>query len=138
MPGTYRTRQADEFGSNPGKWPVIYLILPVTNSLRGAIRDVDLLEPFAIDAARPRQQSAAFFMGAHGLHKNRLAEAVVCVLRLDPGMWATQATYESLFPDVDSDPIYRWMLHLKQRYATGMIGRFLNEVSHFEFGVKLS
>jgi hypothetical protein len=97
---------------------------------------VDLLEPFAIDAARPRQQSAAFFMGAHGLHKNRLAEAVVCVMRLNPGTWATRATYESLFPDVDADPIYSWMLDLKQRYTQGAIGRFLNEVPHFEFGMQ--
>jgi tetratricopeptide (TPR) repeat protein len=125
---TYKKVDEAQWGTEPNKWPYLYAILPVTHSLKGAIRDVDLFEPFQIDARRPKMQSAAFFMGAHGLHRNRLAEALVCVMRLAPGEWNTSCTYEGLFPAPEEDPSYAWMLDLKAKYKTGDIGTFLNEI----------
>lgn len=128
---TYRSLTQDAWPEGPEEWPVIYVILPVTHSLKNSIRDVDALSPFKIDALRPRRQAAAFFMGAHGLHRNRLAEALVCVLRLAPGAWNTQVDYTSLFPSEKEDESYAWMLDLKERYATGDIGQFLAEVPRY-------
>jgi hypothetical protein len=128
---TYCPLGANGWGKEPSKWPHLYAILPVTHSLRKAVQHVDVLEPFGIEALRPKRQSAAFFMGAHGLHKNRLAEALVCVMRLAPGDWPTRSTYSSLFPNAEEDPTYAWMLDLKSKYTSGDIGQFLQEISTF-------
>ncbi len=127
----YRQLSHAEWGDDTEKWPIINVIIPVTHSLKGAIRDVDLLVPLGIEAPRPRRQSAAFFMGAHGLHRNRLAEALACVLRLAPGSWSTQCDYASLFPLEDEDPIFDGWLKLKHRFTEGDAGKFLQVVPRY-------
>ncbi len=95
---TYRSMREPDWQDDPATWPVIYAILPVTHSLNSAIQEVELPESFGITSLRPRRQKAAFFMGASGLHNNRLAESLVCIMRLGPGNWATKSSYEELFP----------------------------------------
>jgi hypothetical protein len=130
---TYRQLAPSDWDTDCDKWPVIYVILPVTHSLNGSIRDVDLLDPLGIEALRPHQQKGAFFMGATGLHRNRLAEALVCIMRLAPGLWESGYAYTELFPSRDTDEMFDWMLKLKEKYARGDIGRFLGEVPDYKY-----
>ena len=117
----------------PEKSPVIFAVLPVTHSLKSSIRDVDLFAPLGLSAPRPVAQKAAFFMGAHGLHRNRLAEALVCALRLKPGVWECSSTYKGLFPPPEDDEIYSWILDIKANYGRGEIGRFLDLVPRYSY-----
>jgi len=129
---TYRELSARNWPSSTADWPVIYAILPVVHSLDGAIRDIDLLKPLGIHALRPARQKGAFFMGATGLHRNRLAEALVCVLRLAPGAWESGYGYRQLFPPVEEDEMYAWMIDLRARYTHGDIGGLLAEIPSYD------
>jgi hypothetical protein len=128
---TYVPLEPDAWAQAQNRWPVIYAFLPVAHSLDGAIREVTSLDVLEIEALRPKHQRAAFFMGAHGLHRNRLAEGLVCAMRLQPGPWTTRSTYRTLFPGIAEDPMYAWMLDLKHRYPDGEIGRFLQEIPEY-------
>lgn len=92
------------------KWPVVIACQMVTQSIEQSLHDCETLEQFGFDARRPHAQSAQFFQGRHSDHQNRLAEAVVCIFRLAPGLYPTHSTFESLFPSPEDDPAYRIML----------------------------
>ena len=129
---TYRPLALNDWDIPEAEWPVIYAILPVTHSLNWAIRDVNVLEPLGVEALRPLRQKGAFFMGATTLHQNRLAEALVCVMRLAPAIWNSGYDSRQLFPKKAEDPLYTWMLSLKKQYIHGDIGRFLDEIPEYE------
>jgi hypothetical protein len=68
-----------------------------------------------------------FFQGGHSDHQNRLAEAVVCIFRLAPGLYPTHSTFESLFPSPEDDPAYSIMLRFAGSPLFGPEwGRFVN------------
>jgi hypothetical protein len=101
----------------PGDWPVepddrpvLFVHQAVTHSIRPSLHDCHELDAFGYGALRPERQSARFFLGGHSEHRNRLAETLVCVLRLAPGAYVADATFERLFPSPAEDPGYALML----------------------------
>jgi hypothetical protein len=62
-----------------------------------------------------RAQAARFFLGGHSDHRNRLAETLVCVLRLAPGDYTLRATFDSLFPPPERDLACRLILDFANR-----------------------
>ncbi|ADE11342.1 FRG domain-containing protein [Sideroxydans lithotrophicus] len=107
---SYKSMKIDDWPMNKPKWPVVFACQCVTESVGQSLQDCAELEEFGITAARPHLQEARFFQGGHSDHQNRLAETVVCVYRLKPGIYETEATFESLFPSPDEDPAYKLML----------------------------
>jgi hypothetical protein len=67
-----------------------------------------------------------FFQGGHSDHQNRLAEALICVFRLGPGQYATEASFEALFPPPDVDPAYRVMLDFAESSLGQPVRRFVS------------
>ncbi len=108
----YRPMPRSEWGSSPDKWPCVLACQTVTNSIRGSLFDCHELSALGVEARRPTAQRARFFLGGHTDHQNRLAEALVCVFRLAPGEYPTQARFEDLFPGPEHDPAYGFMLGL--------------------------
>jgi hypothetical protein len=109
------------------EWPVIVVCQTVTQSIGQSLHDCHELTSFGFEARRPGVQNARFFQGGHSDHQNRLAEAVVCIFRLAPGTYATESTFDSLFPSPDDDPAYRLMLRFASSPIFGSTaGRFVN------------
>ena len=90
---------------------MIFVCQEVSHSIKGSLHNCRLLSSFAVEALRPQRQHASFFLGGHSDHQNRLAEAVVCVLRLGPGEYGTEVTYADLFPKAAEDRGYELMLN---------------------------
>ena len=128
----------DDWPNDKSKWPVVYFILPVTNSLKPSIRTIKPLNDLGIESLRPERQKAAFFMGAHGLHQNRLAEALVCGVRLSPNHWNSELTYDYLFPSKDEDPIFSLMIDLKNKYRSEIISKFFDHVPNYSKATQTS
>jgi hypothetical protein len=113
-PATYTTMSPSAWGSDPDKWPIIVACQQVTHSTGMSLQGCRELDAFGLGALRPLRQKASFFLGGHGEHQNRLAEAVVCTFRLKPGDWTTRATFDELFPPPDVDPAYAAMLRFAE------------------------
>lgn len=128
----YESIKIDEWGEDPNSWPVILIIQTITNSIKPSIHNIQSLERLGLHALRPERQSALFFMGAHTIHSNRLAEAVACIIRLRPGSYETGINYEYLFPSTNEDPAYRLMLCLRDRYSSGPLGQFFKEIVRYK------
>jgi FRG domain len=107
----------EEWASAPAEWPALFVIQPPTVDLRSSVWSVQELRELRLNALRPERQRALFFMGATGIHQNRLAEALSCVIRLRPGVYPTPFDYGYLFPSADEDPVYRFMLDCRARCA---------------------
>jgi hypothetical protein len=116
---------------DPRDFPVVYFVSPVTHSITPSITELHSLSELGITALRPERQKALFFTGAHTIHKNRIAEALVCAIRLRPGDWDTGLSYECLFPSETGDDVYALMLDLKQKYANGAFGPFFESIPYF-------
>lgn len=129
----YVRMSEDQWPADPERWPVVYLVQPVTHSIRPSIRSIESLENLGIAALRPARQCAYFFMGADTLHQNRLAESLACVVRLKPGNWTSTLDYEHLFPKSKDDPAYEFMLEIKRQEKKGPLGDFFNEIAEYEY-----
>lgn len=81
-----------------------------------------------------KAQLGAFFMGAHGIHQNRLSEALACILRLGPADWSPLPSFEYLFPNPEKDPVCNVMLRAKKEFRNLPIGKFLNEIVEYKYG----
>jgi len=108
----YRHMRRTDWGSSPDEWPCVLACQTVTNSIGGSLFDCEELSALGMEVCRPAAQQARFFLGGHTDHQNRLAEALVCIFRLVPGEYQTQATFEDLFPSPEQDPAYAFMLEL--------------------------
>jgi FRG domain len=123
----YRKLPPDQWPSNPDEWPVVVVGQAVTNSIQPSLHDCHDLDAFGFAAARPVAQRARFFQGGHSDHQNRLAEAVVCVLRLAPGDYDTGFTFDDLFPAPSDDTAYAAMLEFANTPEFGAeLGRHVN------------
>lgn len=105
-----------DWTDNPEKWPVVLACQMVTHSIGQSLHDCHELAAFGFEAMRPNAQSASFFLGGHSDHQNRLAEALVCVIRLKPGFYHTEVDFDSLFPAPEDDPAYKAMLEFANAY----------------------
>jgi tetratricopeptide (TPR) repeat protein len=114
-------------------WPVVYFILPVSNSLKPSIRSIQHLEELGLIALRPKHQHGFFFMGADTIHQNRMAEALVCVVRLQPAEWETGLTFKELFPSPEEDPSYDYILRIKRNYSLGPFSPFVKEIPLYAY-----
>ena len=124
---SYRHLPPEEWPVNPDDWPVVVVCQAVTHSIEPSLHDCHELDSFGFTAARPVAQRARFFQGGHSDHQNRLAEAVVCVLRLAPGDYDTGLTFSDLFPSPSADPAYSAMLEFADTPDFGAtLGRFIN------------
>ncbi len=129
---TYRAKSQSSWPQNATKWPVIYLIAPVTNSLKPSVRSIERLDRLGLEMTRPMRQEAKFFMGAHGHNRNKLAEAVAAVVRLKPHDWETNLTYEWLFPSPKEDIAYRHLLEAKHRSKSEPIRQILGHLVEYQ------
>lgn len=118
----YHQRRKTEWGTDRKNWPVLLVCQQVTHSVGASLHECHELEAFGLTAARPRAQAARFFLGGHSDHRNRLAETLVCVLRLAPGDYAVRSTFDALFPPPEEDLAYRWMLEFARRPAYQALG----------------
>ena len=123
----YVALEIEDWSDWPHEWPAVFVIQPATPDLRSSVWQVEELREMGLNGLRPERQQAAFFMGATGVHQNRLAEALACVIRLRPGVYRTPYDYEFLFPAEDEDPIYRFMLQCRKRQL-GSLGPYLKEI----------
>jgi hypothetical protein len=130
----YNSLDAHQWPDSRESWPVIVVCQMVTNSIEQSLHDCEELGEFGFEAHRPQRQSARFFQGGHSDHQNRLAEALVCVLRLAPGVYETNFSFDDLFPRPEIDPAYSVMLKFaSSRFGTKW-GRFVNRFHrHPEF-----
>jgi hypothetical protein len=131
---SYVPLEHHDWGSDRERWPVLLLFQNVTQSVAGSLHQCDELEAFGLVAARPRAQSARFFLGGHSDHRNRLAETLVCVLRLAPGDYSVGTSFDMLFPQPEEDLAYRLMLEFADRpsyrpLGAGMVNRFRHRAS---------
>jgi FRG domain len=123
----YAALKPEDWPQESDKWPVVIACQTVTQSIEQSLHDCDTLEQFGFDARRPQAQSAQFFQGGHSDHQNRLAEAVMCIFRLAPGVYSVKSRFESLFPPPEDDPAYRVMLRFAGSPLFGPEwGRFVN------------
>jgi hypothetical protein len=130
---TYRRMTIDQWPAEAAKWPAVYIVLPVTHTLRPSVWKLESSRQTMFDAFRPQRQHGAFFMGAHGSHQNRLSESIACILQLAPGDWPCSVTYRELFPPPDEDVAYAFMLDVKRRYSAGPLGRFFSEIAEYGY-----
>ncbi len=72
-------------------------------------------------------------MGAHGLHRNGLTEALVCVPRLAPAQYNTQHSFTSLFPPPQEDPLATFFEDLGKRFKSGVESDFFGQVPRFDW-----
>ncbi|WP_158789036.1 FRG domain-containing protein [Granulicella sp. L46] len=112
-------------------WPVIYVFCPLTSTLESSIRHINPLGQLGVDALRAARQKAHFFTGGQGAGTNRLAEALICILRLKPGKWSSGLTFAGLFPNSTEDHVYGYMLDLKKRYASGPYASFFSRIVEY-------
>lgn len=110
----YRPMRRSDWDPSPKNWPCVLACQTVTNSIRGSLFDCEELSALGVEACRPAAQQARFFLGGHTDHQNRLAEALVCIFRLVPGEYLTQARFEDLFPAPEQDPAYGFLLELAE------------------------
>jgi hypothetical protein len=120
----YRQLEGDDWPRDQNEWPVIFVHQSVTHSMRSSLHDCHELERFGFGARRPAVQKAKFFLGGHSDHQNRLAETIVCVLRLRPGSYAVNVAFDDLFPPPDADPAYRVMLEFAEFAGLDSVHRF--------------
>jgi hypothetical protein len=123
----YAPLEAQDWSEWPDEWPAVFVIRPATPDLQSSVWHVEELHEIGLNGLRPERQQAAFFMGATGIHQNRLAEALACVIRLRPGVYRTPYEYEFLFPGEDEDRIYRFMLECRERQL-GSLTPYLKEI----------
>lgn len=134
----YKPIKEEDWPQDPKQWPVVYMIQPVTGTIIPSIRNIDIgnieeLTNLGINALRPERQHAFFLMGSYGVHQNRLAEALVCQVRLKPGKYETGLTYKYLFPDPENDHLYKFMLDLREKYTNGVYRKFFSEIVPFRY-----
>jgi len=123
---TYSPLNPTQWPDSRKDWPVIAVCQMVTNSIEQSLHDCKELKEFGFEAHRPLRQSARFFHGGHSDHQNRLAEALVCVLRLAPGTYETNLSFEHLFPGPEIDPAYGVMLRFASSRFGSKWGKFVN------------
>jgi hypothetical protein len=122
---SYEPLTPSHWPADKSHWPVVLVCQCATNSIGQSLHDCEELEDFGLKAFRPEAQSARFFQGGHSDHQNRLAEALVCVFRLGPGVYPTGCSFQALFPNPSVDPAYRLMMRFADRYPTPW-GRYIN------------
>lgn len=129
---TYKKVRPEEWPDDPGKWPAVFVIQGLDQSSLLSIQDIPELEELGLSALRPQRQKACLFLGAHGIHQNRLAESIACVFRLRPGIYETGFCYSYLFPTPDQDEVYRYLLIKKslveQEDKLGGLSSFFNKI----------
>lgn len=110
----YEPMQVDSWDNDVKEWPTVVVCQSVTHSTAGSLHDCAELNQFGFEARRPHAQSALLFQGGHSDHVNRLAETVVCILRLAPGNYNPLVNFDALFPSPHEDPAYKTMLEFSQ------------------------
>jgi hypothetical protein len=128
---TYEPMSPERWPEKKQKWPIIYFVASTDSATENSIQDIHLLERVGLIALRPKRQKALFFMGAGIAYRNRLAEAVICAVRLSPGDWRTDLSYQHLFPTADEDPALELMLSLKKRFSTGPYATFFEKIPEY-------
>ncbi|MGC2639002.1 MAG: FRG domain-containing protein [Acidobacteriaceae bacterium] len=128
----YKSLDATQWPDSQADWPVIAVCQMVTNSIEQSLHDCEELREFGFEAQRPNRQSARFFQGGHSDHQNRLAEALVCVLRLAPGVYEANMSFDDLFPRPEVDPAYAAMLKFASSRSGAKWGRFVNRFHYQE------
>jgi FRG domain-containing protein len=111
----YRPREEVGWPARRELSPVVLVHQVVTHSVAASLQSCTLLEEFGLSARRPVRQAAEFFFGGHTDHRNRLAETLVCVLRLEEGDYRTGHAFDALFPRPEHDDGYRIMLDFAAR-----------------------
>ncbi len=128
---SYTKKPISDWGDRAEDWPVIFACQQLNHSLGMSLRSCQELTEFGITALRPERQSARFFHGGHSDHQNRLAETVICVFRLRPGSWHTDANYMRLFPTPEEDTAYATMLAFRDYGRFADLGS--DEVARYGF-----
>lgn len=124
----YNKMSEHDWNQDSNYWPIVYIVQPVTKIIAPSIRNIEPLTSLGVKALRPERQHAQFFMGSQGIYQNRLSEALVCQVRLKPGTYETGLKYNYLFPGPDEDPIYKFMLDLREKYSNGPYGKFFEKI----------
>ncbi|MDR0475440.1 MAG: FRG domain-containing protein [Treponema sp.] len=91
-------------------YPYVFVCQSVLNTTSLSLQDCKILGELGLHAVRPERQKAKFFLGAHTVHQNRLAETVVCAFRLNPANYILNVNFDYLFPPPKDDPGYCEML----------------------------
>jgi hypothetical protein len=117
---TYTKLSKNDWIKDKAKWPIIYVFQTILNSSYGSLQNCNEVNELGLIALRPERQNAKFFLGGHSDHQNRLAESVVCALRLKPGEYDVSVDFDYLFPTPDMDPAYKYLLELTKnsRFVT--------------------
>lgn len=111
---TYTKLSTNDWNNDKTKWPIIYVFQTILNSSYGSLQDCQEVNELGIIALRPERQKAKFFLGGHSDHQNRLAESVVCGLRLNPNEYNVNVDFEYLFPSPEEDLAYKYLLELSK------------------------
>lgn len=119
-----------DWNEDAGQWPIVFVCQHVTHSVATSLHECHELEAYGLKAARPSAQAAKFFLGGHSDHRNRLAETLVCALRLAPADYEIRSTFETLFPAPEDDPAYRLMLEFSARPPYRALGAQAVNVFH--------
>lgn len=107
---SYEKFSIEDWNEDKKKWPIIFVFQNVLNSTSGSLHSCQKLDSLGIKALRPERQSAKFFHGGHTDHQNRLAESLVCAIRLNPNNYETDVDFAYLFPSPEEDIAYKFML----------------------------
>lgn len=95
--------------TDEANFPTVFVCQTVLNTSIPSLQDCQELNELGIIAERPIRQNAKFFLGGHSDHQNRLAESVVCALRLCPNNYETKVDFNYLFPKFEEDYAYKIM-----------------------------
>lgn len=134
----YQALSSNDWVENKSKWPVIFVCQVVTHSLAASLHDCAELDDFDLKPLRPLRQKARFFLGGHSDQQNRMAESVVCVLRLNPGSYPVGISFDALFPAPEVDRAYAAMLKFRtDRYFTWAGTERINQFHDWAAGAEL-
>ena len=107
---SYEKLSIEDWNKNKKEWPIVFVFQNVLNSTSASLQSCQELDGIGIKALRPERQSAKFFHGGHTDHQNRLAESLVCAIRLCPNNYETKVDFDYLFPSPEEDTAYKIML----------------------------
>ena len=99
-------------GTDSTQWPIVY-VLRTKNAA-----DLSLM---SFPSIRAKSQNAFFLPGSWGLHGNVAANDIICAIRLSPAAGADHHETSEIFPMPSSDPMYRELLEMKNRYRANPI-----------------
>lgn len=123
----YVKMKPEEWPKEKENWPILYIFQTVLNSSYGSLQDCNEVSELGIKALRPERQQAKFFLGGHGDHQNRLAESMVCAVRLPPLDYKLDVDFDYLFPNPETDVAYKLLLELsKNKLFSDSVGSKIN------------